>query len=120
MKIKDLSTEFMFICKECYFEKITPANPEFYSNTKYQRLVSIAKEFFNNDLYMEFAECLEESQYFVALWTAHFLLEHGDADTNIKVNALHTILNYLDNPVFPEVSKEEEEWLKKIEINLRK
>lgn len=119
MKKGDLWADFLFTCKDCYFEKIAPANPEVYSHPKYLALVNIAKEFFRDDLYEEFAGSLEESQYYVALWVAHLLLEHGDPNIIIKIKALNTILEYLDNPVFDEVLEQEDLWLKKVEISIR-
>jgi hypothetical protein len=108
----DLGYEFLLLCKQNYFNKITPANSEIHTNNGYVRIVCIAREYFANLEYEEFAGFFQEGQYFVALWTAHMLLEYGTPNYGLTIAALKIIKEYSENPLAPDVAEEEKQWLK--------
>ena len=109
MKIGD---EFLIICRENYFNKITPSNTDSIHKEGYKRLVEIAKEYFRINEYDKFIEFFKEGQYFIALWAAHLILAFGNPDQKTKDKALNVIKKYSENPLSEEVSSEEKTWLK--------
>jgi|GEM_PF-1598533 len=111
MKNTLLGDEFLWTCKKNYLEKITPSNKNTRSTVGYKKIVSIANNYFEKDEYRDFAEFFKEEKYFVPLWAAHMLLEYGNPPDQLIIESLKVIENYLDNPLAPEVSKEEKNWL---------
>jgi hypothetical protein len=77
----------------------------------YKTLIDIARYYFENDLYDDFAQYFMEGQYFIQLWTAHLILEYGQPDLKLKKRCLDEIINYTDNPLAPDVSIQEKKWL---------
>lgn len=109
---KNISDKFLRLCKQNYFDKITPSNVSNYENENCKELVRIAKKYFKNNRYKEFVDFFQEGQYFVALWAAHLILEFGDPSKEYISLALEIITDYSDNPLAIDVAKEEAEWLK--------
>lgn len=110
--MKNISDRFLIFCKQIYFDKITPSSNLVYEKGKSRELVYIAKEYFKKGQYKEFAGFLQESQYFIDLWTAHLLLEFGDPPKELVSLALRTIIDYSNNPLANEVADEETNWLR--------
>jgi len=103
---------FVEVCKQIYYKGITPSNISSHHKEGYKRLVGIAKQYFDDYRYDEFASAFIEGQYLISLWTAHLLLEYGKPNKELTAAAIKIIENYSDNPLSPEVAKEEREWLK--------
>lgn len=109
----DIIDQYLLLCKHTYLNKITPSGNTSKETKEYQELVNIAKEYFDNNRYTDFAGFLQEGQYFISLWTAHLLLEYGKASKDLIQQAILTIKTYSDNPLARDVANEEREWLKK-------
>lgn len=77
----------------------------------YLKLVDIAKSYFSNDETDVFCEYLKDGQYFIQLWAAHLLIEYGQPSDFWKNKALQVIKLYTDNPLAPEVAREEKQWV---------
>jgi hypothetical protein len=111
--MEDLAYNFLMQCKANYFNKITPSNDKVISDKGYQNLIRIAKAYFNIGEINDFAGYFQEGQYFVALWTAHLIIEYGKPDELLKTDALAVIRKYSDNPLAPDVANEEKLWLER-------
>lgn len=109
---KRISDKFLFLCKQNYFEKITPANTLSYDMKSGKELIGIAKRYFESRQYKEFTSFFQEGQYFIALWAAHLLLDFGYPPKEYVSLALGVITEYADNPLAIDVAREEAEWLK--------
>jgi hypothetical protein len=103
---------FLVLCKQNYLEGITPSNDSSKNKEGYQRAVSIAKYYFDRGKYNDFAGYFMEGQYLISLWAAHMLVEYGSPNEELLIVALKTIVDYSNNPLAPEVAKEESQWLK--------
>jgi hypothetical protein len=106
-----MSQSFLYQCKQNFFNGITPSNKNSREKDGYKLLVSIALEHFENNRYKDFSCYLTEGQYFASLWAAHMIVEFGKPDPSLLVSALKVIREHSDNPLSPEVAKEEREWL---------
>lgn len=107
-----IGDDFLLLCKQNYFNKVTPSNNGSYLKEGYKKLVDIAKEYFKNGGYEEFSNFFLEGQYFIALWAAHLLIDYGNPSNNLLHTAIKIIKEYSDNPLAPIVSEEENQWLK--------
>jgi len=110
MKIGD---QYLIQCKYNYFAGITPANIEKSNSGEYNALVTIGKKCIEEYGLIDFSGFFRESQYFIALWTAHIIFEHGKPSHDLKVQCIEIIKKYSNNPLSSDVSKEEQEWLEK-------
>ena|SRR5688572_9652449 len=117
--MKDQAANFLFQCKENYFKKITPSNLEVANFKEYKSLVKIAQEYFAEGKYEEFANFLQEGQYFVALWAAHLIIDFGKPDKIIEDKALEIIKDYSTHPLFLEVAEEEKNWINKNKLKFK-
>lgn len=108
---ENFGNSFLLICKQNYFDKVTPSNDQSRLSEGYQKASNIAKEYFRNGKEEEFVGFFQEGQYFIGLWAAHLLLEYSTSNNNHVRSALKVIKNYTDNPLALEVAKEEKEWL---------
>lgn len=106
-----LSDKFLNLCKQAYFEKISPLEGE---TTKiYNDLIEVAKEYFNKGKEEEFLEFFKEGQYFIPLWAAHLLIEYGSLTKSSFFQSIEIISEYASSPLAPEVAYQEKEWLRK-------
>ena len=108
-----MSESFLILCKQNYFHGITPSNDVNYTKEGYKKAVSIAKKYFQENRYEDFAGYFQEGQYLIQLWTAHLLIEYGSPSQELKIASLKIIKKYTDNPLAPDVAKEEKQWLNK-------
>ncbi|MFP5041654.1 hypothetical protein [Parasediminibacterium sp. JCM 36343] len=108
---QETSDSFLLLCKAIYLEGVSPSNAKRLNNEKCIKLVGIAKSYFANNEYEAFTGFFYESQYFIALWAAHLILEEGSPDKGLAARCIKLIENYTNNPLAPEVAKEETEWL---------
>lgn len=109
---KKNSDSFLILCKEIYLDGVTPPpNKSNSNNEKYIMLIAIAKEYFKNEEYDEFAGFFMEGQYFIQLWAAHLILEYGSPTEDLKIRSISVIKKYSNNPLAPEVAKEERQWI---------
>ena len=106
-----MTRSFLYQCKQNFFNGITPSNKDSFEKEGYKLLISIAKEYFENNRYEDFSCYLTEGQYFVSLWAAHMIVEYGKPNTSLLFSALDVIREHSDNPLAPNVAKEEREWL---------
>ncbi|WP_156152417.1 hypothetical protein [Flammeovirga sp. OC4] len=69
--------------------------------------------FIENEDYHLFYRNITEHQYYVNLWTAHFLLENKNTiyDRYIYENCLEVIKRYSESEVNQQVASEEKRWL---------
>ena len=111
--MEKIGDRFLMLCKQNYLNEITPATNTRRDKLGYRNLVDIAKEYFRKNEYNEFAGFFQEGQYFISLWAAHLLLEYGEPSKELSAKALNIIETYSNNPLAPEVAKEEAEWLVK-------
>jgi hypothetical protein len=102
---------FLAICKQNYLEGITPSNPLSKNKEGYQKAVAVAKYYFDNGRYDDFAGYFVEGQYFISLWAAHMLVEYGHPNEELMSVAIKTIIDYSQNPLAPEVADEEKQWM---------
>lgn len=98
-------------CRTNYFLNIFPGDPTSKSTDPYQALVRIAKQFFDEGRYDEFESFFMEGTYLIPLWTAHLILEFGQANDSLKEKCLKVISEYTDNPLAPIAAKQEQVWL---------
>ncbi len=105
------NASYLFYCKENYVKGIRPADVNSKSKDGYKKLVEIAKLYIESNLLDRFAGYLMEGHYFVQLWTAHLILEYGQPEEKLKQLCLDEITNYSDNPLAPDVSIQEKDWL---------
>lgn len=103
---------FAEVCRAAYLEGITPSNLAGHQNETYRKLVSIAKNYFDENRYDEFAAGLLDGQYIVSLWVAHMLLEYGNPPRELITICLEKIEAYSENLLAPDVANEEQEWHK--------
>lgn len=106
-----MNESFLIVCRQNYFEGVTPSGSLNHKKEGYKKIVQIAKEFFKNGEYTSFADYFQEGQYLVALWAAHMLIEYGNPGKELMIAAFNIIKEYSDNPLAPNVSKEESAWL---------
>jgi hypothetical protein len=102
---------YIIQCRTNWFLGIRPASINSKELKEYKALIKIAKTYFDNNLYDEFAMNFMESQYLIPLWTAHLILEYGKPNGDLKQKCLQIIRIYSDNPLAPEASIEEKIWL---------
>lgn len=107
----DLTEEFVEQCKANFFNDIRPANPATTGSPDHRAVVTIAKDFFNRGDVTALQHLLGKSQYFVDLWSAHMLIEHGQPEETLKARAADTIRKYARGCMNPEVIAEEKSWL---------
>lgn len=105
------NSSYLFYCKEYYYLKIKPSDPESKKTKEYQNLVEIAKLYFENNLQSEFSSYLMEYQYLVQLWTAHLILEYGNPDSELIKDCLDEIENYSTTPLDTALAIQEKNWL---------
>lgn len=106
-----ISDQFLVLCRQNYFDRITPSNPENFSENGYRKLVAIARLFFDEGRTSEFSGFLQEPKYFVDLWTAHLLLEHSNPNKKIYKKAIDIIKDYSETPLDIAVAEQERNWL---------
>ena len=104
--------KYIVKCKELFFKKITPSSYESVKKEEYIELINIANSDIEKIGVNNFTSYFQEGQYFIDLWTAHILFQRKDISNEIRKECLDVIKGYLNNPLAPEVSLEEEEWIK--------
>ena len=114
--IRDIGTEYLFQCKDNYFDGLRPANKESRNTDGYKRLVELAHEFFSGGKLDEFAGFFLELQYSVNLWTAHLIVEYGNPNQILFGDCIEIIKRYSTTPLDEELAKEEKEWLQENNI----
>ena len=107
----DLTDEFVEQCKANFFNDIRPANPATNGSAEYKAVITIAKDFFSRGETGAFENFLARSQYFVDLWSAHMLLEHGQPEETLQKKATDVVRKYARGCMNPEVIQEEKAWL---------
>ena len=107
----DLSEEFVEQCKANFFNDIRPANPTTNGSPAYNAVIAIAKDFFSRGEIGTFERFLGKSQYFVDLWSAHMVLEHGQPEDDLKKRSTDVVRKYARGCMNPEVIAEEKTWL---------
>ena len=90
---------FLFVCKQNYFDQITPANPLSKETDGYWNAVSIAKFYFDNNRYSDFRGYFMEGQDLISLWAAHLILEYGNPDRELQKVSIKTIIDYSPSPL---------------------
>jgi len=110
--LRIIGDSYLLQCKENYFDQITPSNKSSRNKEGYKKIVDIAKKYFEKGAYIDFAGFFQEGQYFIALWTAHMIVEYGAPSYELKMEALTVIKKYSDNPLAPKVAGEELDWIK--------
>lgn len=106
-----IGAKYLFQCKANYHNNIRPSNKLTYENEDFEKLVEIAKEYFENGKKDDFLMFFEEYQYCVNLWTAHLVIEYGDPIREEKEKAIEIIERYSETPLNEELAKEEKQWL---------
>lgn len=106
-----MEESFLLQCKQNYIEGITPSNSLSYEKKGYKKLVEISKKYFETNQYRHFAGYFLEGQYFISLWAAHMLIEYGHPDNDLYLIAINIIKEFSNNPLAPQVAKEENLWL---------
>jgi hypothetical protein len=106
-----MANSFLLQCRENYFEGITPSNIETHEKEGYKRIVSFAKECFNDGKYEEFASGFMEGQYLISLWVAHMLIEYGTPNKGLLLISINTIKRHANSSLAPNVAEEEKGWL---------
>lgn len=118
---RKISDAFLFGCRGNMFNKLTPSRQSGKTQPGYIFLVDIAKKYFAQGEYDEFADFFQEDHYFVALWTAHLLLEYGTPPVRLIDSSLKIIKQYSNNlELAPDVAIEEKMWLAENEEKYRK
>ena len=95
---------FLWQSKINYFKKITPANPLDYEKEGYLEMVKIGKESFEQGKYTDFSYFFRESQYFVPLWAAHILLEHGNPPQELVNDSIEIIKEFCNYSIDERIS----------------
>ena len=113
----DISFRYIMQCRENTFKGITPASTEKYNTPGYKAIINLGKQYIEDGGIAEFSRNFQGDQYFVELWTAHIIFEYGNPDLKLKAQCVEIIKSYSDNPLSPEVSLEELEWLKRHRIS---
>jgi hypothetical protein len=103
---------FLWQSKINYMKGITPSNEASINSQEYKAIVDIGKEYIENNQLEEFSFFFMETQYFIPLWTAHIILEHGNPEDKLKKECLDIILEYSEHPINDAISRKEKEWLK--------
>ena len=103
---------YLITCKDNYFKKIFPSDPSIKNKPSYIALFTIARQFIDKNRIKELAGFLIESQYCINLWTAHFLIEHGNPDELLKLECLTIIQEYSSSALDPTIADLEANWLK--------
>ena len=74
MQIHD---SFIIQCRTNWFLGVRPADKSAKTTQEYKALIEIARKYFDQGQYEEFAYNFMEGQYLIDLWTAHLILEYG-------------------------------------------
>jgi hypothetical protein len=82
------------------------------SNKEYRTLVRIAKSLINERGVKEFSDFFMEGQYFIDLWTAHIILDFGNADQELREECVKVIRKYSESRLDERLAREEASWLK--------
>ena len=87
--------------------------PQATKSLGYQRLLQVAKLQFDAGKEDEFYQYAQEGQYFIELWVAHLLLEHGAPSADLAVKALAIIRRYAapHYRLNEDVAQQEVRWL---------
>jgi len=109
----ELTDQYLLQCKDNYFNGITPSNYKFYSLPEYKRLIDIGKKCIKEIGILEFSYFFQESQYFIELWTAHIIFEHGDSNANLKEQSVKIIKKYSNSTLNIKIADEEKTWINK-------
>ncbi len=109
---------FLLRCKKNYFKDITPANPSLYNDEDYLKVVDIGLQYLNAGEIEEFSLFLQESQYFVSLWSAHIIIQFGTPNSKMEEACIQTIMEYANHPINLKIAKEEKEWLQSNNLKL--
>ena len=107
----DSAAQYLFTCKSNYLSGIRPADKNSKNAQGYKTLVQIAKTYFANNRYKEFAGFFMEAQYLVNLWTAHLILEFGAPDDNLIDTCIDIIKEYSEGSLDQQVTSQEKKWL---------
>lgn len=113
-----IGTDYLMLCKDCYIKGIRPANIHSQSHENYNKIVTIAKDYFETARLKDFKGFLQEYQYNINLWTAHMILEYGSTDSQLRLEALKIIGRYSESLLDPELAAEEKQWFIDNDINL--
>lgn len=111
-----LGDQYIMQCRYNTLNGITPSNREKNSTAAYKAVIDIGKKYISERGVPEFTGHFQGEHYFIELWTAHIIFEYGNPDPDLKAQCIEIIKEYSDNPLSPEVSIEEREWLKKNDI----
>ncbi len=106
-----LGEDFIEQAKANFFNDIRPANPHTKNAQGYKDAVSITKSFFERHDTEVLEGFLQRSQYFLQLWAAHMIVEHGQPEEALKTKAINVIKTYARGCMNPEVITEEKNWL---------
>jgi hypothetical protein len=104
-------SDYLFKCRENYFNGITPSNEKSKNTVGYQELLKIANDTIEKIGLEAFTGFFQELQYRVNLWTAHIILEHYNADIEIEKECIKIIKRYSTGTLNPIVAIEEKKWL---------
>ena len=104
---------YLKYCKEIYSLKgpISPSSPESQKTNEYQKLVQVAKLYFENNLQLEFSNYLMEPLYLAELWTAHLIIDYGNPDEKLLNDCLNLIEAYTTSSFIKELGIQEKKWL---------
>ena len=109
-----MEDDFLLLCREIYRQGIRPGTATKHAeNASYQRLVKVARHWFDAGKEEEFYQIAQEGHYFVQLWVAHLLLDYGAPSVALTAQALAIIRRYAapDYTVDEVVAEHEAHWL---------
>ncbi|RYY37598.1 MAG: hypothetical protein EOP46_02040 [Sphingobacteriaceae bacterium] len=90
----DFNYEYIIQCRANTLTGITPFNTEKYSTPEYQNIIEIGKKCIQKDGLIHFSLNLQGDQYFVGLWTAHIIYEHGNPEPALQAQCIEIIKEY--------------------------
>lgn len=112
MKEEVINTDlYLLTCKETYFKELFPSDPRINNTPSYITLFSIACQYIDQGRMNELAEFLNESQYCINLWTAHFIIEQDSPEEMLKQKCLDIIQEYSNSTLNPAIADFETKWL---------
>ena len=102
---------YLLKCKELHLAGVIPAISIPANDNNFKSIKEISDKIIIHEGIDFFVLFLQEGHYLVQLWAAHILVMTTGISDNIKNQSLSVIKDYTDNPLVPEVSEAEKNWL---------
>ncbi|MFY0599857.1 MAG: hypothetical protein JXR03_09310 [Cyclobacteriaceae bacterium] len=98
-------------CRRLFQEGVTPSNVDYRNTDSFNEFLGFVKEEVETNGLESFYAYTLDGQYYINLWTSHFIIEFYSPINEIKEECLKIINRYANGKLNRKVADEEKVWL---------